>query len=79
MQLLVALPCHVRLKNEQTTQKQKHHELCSCEPTAYKCEKSCDHRDDKVQQEEIKHDPLSTEMSCNPLLATMQNKDDVSS
>ena len=30
------------------------------------------------QQEEIKHDPFSTEKSRNPLLATMQNKDDVS-
>jgi hypothetical protein len=31
------------------------------------------------QQEEIKNDPFSTEKSCNTLLATMQNKDDVSS
>ena len=33
----------------------------------------------RSQQEETKHDPFSTEKSCNPLLATMQNKDDVSS
>jgi len=33
----------------------------------------------RSQQEEIKHDPFSTEKSRNPLLATMQNKDDVSS
>jgi hypothetical protein len=33
----------------------------------------------RSQQEEIKHDPLFTEKSCNPLLATMQNKDDLSS
>ena len=32
----------------------------------------------KSQEEEIKHDPFSTEKSCNPLLATMQNKYDVS-
>ena len=31
------------------------------------------------QQEEIKYDPFFSEKSCNPLLATMQNKDDVSS
>jgi hypothetical protein len=33
----------------------------------------------RSQQEEIKYDPFFSEKSCNPLLATMQNKDDVSS